>query len=97
MSFKQNNKVVVSAYTLALPAFTPDELEDEPHRIPPPPSPTCILPTRNRPWENVIKGASTYIPREHRLDHDNHPQSHGKRNKGSKRESDTEQRYQDGK
>jgi hypothetical protein len=98
MSFKQNNKVVVSAYTPALPAFTPDELEDEPDRILPPPSEPLfsrILPTGNHPWENLIKGASTYIPREHRLDHDNHPQSHGKRNKGSKREIDTEREFQE--
>jgi hypothetical protein len=89
MSFKQNKRVVVSSYTPTLPTPTPDtdEPEDEPDRIPPPPSEplfSCISPTHERPWKNLIKGASTYIPK-HRLDDDTRPsQSHGKRNKGKK-------------
>jgi hypothetical protein len=66
MSFKQNNKVVVSSYTPVLPTSNTDELEDEPDRIPPPPSDPLfsrILPTRDRPWENLMKGALTYVPK----------------------------------
>ena len=101
MSLKQNNKVVVSSYTPVLPTSNSDELEDEPNRIPPPPSDPLfsrILPTRDRPWENLMKGASTYIPK-HRLDDDGNThqsQSHRKRNKGKKKEDNTEQSYQDG-
>jgi len=91
MSFKQNNKVVVSSYTAALPASKTDDLEDEPDRIPPPPpEPLCapVLPTRDRPWENLMKGVSTYVPK-YRLDNDGstrQSRSHGKRNKGKKNE-----------
>jgi len=99
MSLKQNNKVVVSSYTAALPASKTDELEeDEPDRIPPPPPEPLfsrILPTRDRPWENLIKGGSTYIPK-HRLDDDDRThqsRSHGKRNKGKRK--DAEQEVQD--
>jgi len=92
MSFKQNNKVVVS-YTPVLPISNTVELEDEPDRIPPPPSEPLfsrVLPTPDRPWENLIKGASTYIPK-HRLDDDtDQSQSHRKRNKGKIGESDNE-------
>ena len=101
MSFKQNNKVVVSSYTPVLPTSNSDELEDEPDRIPPPPSDPLYsrtLPTRDRPWENLVKGASTYI-RKHSLDDDGNihqSQSHRKRNKGKKKEDETERRYQDG-
>lgn len=101
MSFKQNNKVVVSSYTPVLPAPNSDELEDEPDRIPAPPSEPLFsrtLPTRDRPWENLVKGASTYI-RKHSLDDDGNihqSQSHRKRNKGKKKEDETERRYQDG-
>ena len=101
MSFKQNNKVVVSSYTPALPTSNTDELEDEPDRIPPPPSEPLfsrIPPTRDRPWENLLKGSSTYI-RKHGLDDDGNThqsQSNRKRNKGKKKEDDTEGRYQDG-
>ena len=95
LSFKQNNKVVVSSYTPALPTPKTDELEDEPDRIPPPPSEpvfSCISPTHERPWKNLIKGASTYIPKQ-RLDDDTRPsQSHGKRTKGKRKENDTERR-----
>jgi hypothetical protein len=100
MSFKQNNKVVVSSYTPVLPTSNTDELEDEPDHIPPPPSDPLfsrILPTRDRPWENLMKGASTYIPK-HRLDNDGNihqSQSHKKQNKGKKKEDDTERRHDD--
>ena len=95
MSFKQNNKVVVSSYTPVLPASNTDELEDEPDRIPPPPSDPLfsrILPTRDRPWENLMKGASTYIPK-HDLDDDGNTQqskSHRKRSRGGKKQDDTD-------
>jgi hypothetical protein len=101
MSFKRNKKVVVSSYTPVLPTSNSDELEDEPDRIPPPPSDPLfsrILPTRDRPWENLVKGASTYI-RKHSLDDDGNihqSQSHRKRNKGKKKEDETERRNQDG-
>ena len=96
MSFKQNNKVVVSSYTPVIStSSTADELEDEPDRIPPPPSDPLfsrILPTHDRPWENLMKGASTYIPK-HSMDDDgnttHHSKSHRKRNKGKKKEDDT--------
>lgn len=97
MSLKQNNKVVVSSYKPVLPTPNSDELEDEPDRIPPPSSGPLfsrILPTRDRPWENLVKGASTYI-RKHGLDDDGNThqsQSHRKRNKGKKKEDDTERR-----
>jgi len=57
------------AATPVLPTSNSDKLEDEPDRIPPPPSDPLfsrILPTRDRPWENLVKGASTYI-RKHSL------------------------------
>jgi len=103
MSFKQNNKVVVSSYTplTVLPTSNSDDLEEEPDRVPPPPSDPLfsrILPTPDRPWENLVKGASTYI-RKHGLDDDgstHQPQSHRKRNKAKKKEDDAERRYQDG-
>jgi len=97
MSFKQNNKVVVSSYKPVLPTPNSDELEDEPDRIPQPSSDPLFsrtLPTRDRPWENLVKGASTYI-RKHSLDDDGNThqsQSHRKRNKGKKKEDDSERR-----
>ena len=101
LSFKQNNKVVVSSYTPVLPTSNTDQIEDEPDRIPPPPPEPLfsrILPTSDRPWENLMKGASTYVPK-HRLDDDGNThqsQSHRKRNKGKKKEDNTGRRYQDG-
>ncbi|KAF8812891.1 hypothetical protein BYT27DRAFT_7158930 [Phlegmacium glaucopus] len=91
LSFKQNNKVVISSYKPASPASKTDELEDEPDRVPPPPAePLCsrVKSTRDRPWENLMKGVSTYIPR-YRLDSDastHQPRSHRKRQKGKKNE-----------
>jgi len=95
MSVKQNNKIVVSSYTSVLPTSNADQLEDEPDRIPPPPSDPLfsrILPTRDRPWENLMKGASTYIPKPFLDDDGNTHQSQSsrKRNKGKKKEDDTE-------
>ena len=91
MSVKQNNKVVVSSYTPALPVSNTDEPEDEIDRVPHPPSEPLFsrtLLTCDRPWENLIKGASTYIPK-HRLDDDPHQsQSYRKRNKGKRKEHD---------
>ena len=94
MSLKQNNKVVVSSYTPVLPTSNTDELEDEPDRIPPPPSDPLfsrILPTRDRPWENLMKGAATYIPKPGLVDDGNthQSQSHKKRDKGKMKEDDT--------
>ena len=102
ISVKQNNKVVVSSYTPVLPASKADELEDEPDRIPSPPSEPLfshVLPTPDRPWENLIKGASTYIPK-HSLGDDgssHQAQSRRKRNKGKKKEDCEEREHQDGK
>lgn len=100
MSLKQNNKVMVSSYTPVLPTSKSDELEEEPDRIPPPPPDPLfsrILPTHVRPWENLMKGASTYIPKQHLVDDENTPQtqSHRKRNKGKKKGDGTERRNQD--
>ena len=100
MSLKQNNKVVVSSYTPVLLTSNSNErqVEEEPDRVPPPPSDPLFsrtLPTPDRPWENLVKGASTYI-RKHGLDDDGNThqsQSHRKRNKGKKKEDDTERRY----
>ena len=94
MSLKQNKKVVVSSYTPVLPTSKSDEVEDEPDRIPPPPSEPLfsrILPTRDRPWENLVKGASTYIPKHDLVDDGNthQSQSHRKRNKGKMKENDS--------
>ena len=108
MSLKQNNKVVVSSFTPALvppPETDGLEEEDEPNRIPPPPSEPLfsrVLPNQDRPWENLIKGASTYIPK-HRLDDDDgnlhQSRSHRKRNKekakGKEKEQHVEEPNQD--
>jgi len=102
LSLKQNNRVVVSSYAPTLPAPKSDQLEDEPDRILPPPSEPLFsraLPTRDRPWENLLKGASTYIPK-HRLDDDRNTHqslSHLKRNKGKRGENNAERGDQDGK
>lgn len=102
MSLKQNNKVVVSSYTAVLPVSKTDKPEDEPDRIPPPPPEPLfsrVQPSPDRPWENLIKGASNYIPK-HRLDDDGNAhqsRSHGKRNKGKKKDNHAEQGNQDGK
>ena len=99
MSLKQNNKVMVS-YTAALPTSKADEPSDEPDRVPPPPPEPLysrVLPSHDRPWENLIKGGSTYIPKN-RLDNDGNAQqsrSHGTRSKGKRKEDQA--RNQDGK
>ncbi|KAF8160028.1 hypothetical protein B0H34DRAFT_705881 [Crassisporium funariophilum] len=98
MSLTQNKKVVVSSYTStpvsSRPVSRNEDIAEEPIRVPPPPPAPKHAhdrPTRERPWENLIKGGVTYVPRQ-RLDDDGEtpkPQS-SRRKRGNNKDKGKE-------